>query len=43
MAKEACLQVLAYYALMKRAVTTIQYVGFVLPMQRDIAIYNLGN
>ena len=43
MAKEACLQVLAYYALMKLTVPTVQYVGFVLPMQRDVAIYNMGN
>lgn len=43
MAKEACLQVLSYYALMKQTIPTIQYVGFVLPMQRDVAIYNMGN
>lgn len=43
MAKESCLQVLAYYALMKPTHPAVQYVGFVLPMQRDIAIYNLGN
>lgn len=43
MAKETCLQVLSYYALMKQTIPTIQYVGFVLPMQRDVAIYNMGN
>jgi hypothetical protein len=43
MGKESCLQVLAYYALIKRTVPSIRYVGFVLPMQRDIAIYDIGN
>lgn len=43
MAKEACLQVLAYYALMKPTTPALQMIGFVLPMQRDILLYNLGN
>jgi hypothetical protein len=41
-AKQSCLQVLAYYALMKPTVPTVQYIGFLLPMQRDLVIYNLG-
>jgi len=43
MAKESCLQVLAYYALAKPSQKSLQYVGFLLPMQRDVAIYNLGH
>lgn len=43
MAKESCLQVLAYFALMKPTIPSMKYVGFILPMQRDIAIYDLGN
>ena len=42
MAKISCLQVLAYYALMKPTHPNIQYVGFLLPMQRDIILCNLG-
>lgn len=43
MAKQSCLQVLAYYALMKLVIPSIEYVGFILPMQRDIVIYNVSN
>jgi len=43
MAKESCLQVLAYYALMKPTTPTLQYVGFLFPLQRDIAIYDVSN
>lgn len=43
MGKEACLQVLTYYALIKETTPTIQYVGFVLPMQREVLLYHLGN
>lgn len=43
MAKESCLQVLAYYALMKPSTPTVQYIGFVLPMQREVILYNLGD
>ena len=42
MSKESCLQVLAYYALMKTTNPNIQYVGFILPMQRDLVLYNLN-
>lgn len=42
MAKEACLQVLAYYALMKLEVQNVQFVGFVLPMQREVVIYDVS-
>ena len=42
MSKESSLQVLAYYALMKESTPALQYVGFILPMQRDIALYNVG-
>lgn len=40
-AKESCLQVFAYYALMKPKVQSVKYVGFVLPMQREVTIYNV--
>lgn len=43
MSKDACLQVLAYYALIKPSNPTMQYIGFVLPMQREVIIYHLGN
>lgn len=43
MSKEACLQVLAYYALIKPSNPDMQYIGFVLPMQREVLIYHLGN
>ena len=43
MAKESCLQVLSYYSLMKQTVPNIQYVGFILPMQRTICLYNITN
>lgn len=36
MAEESTVQILTYYALMKN----VKYVGFILPMQREIAIYN---
>ena len=42
MSKESCLQVLAYYALMKQTIPTMQYVGFVLPMQRELTLYNVS-
>jgi deoxyribonuclease-4 len=42
MAKESCLQVLAYYALMKPTNPALQYIGFVLPMQREVTVYDLG-
>jgi len=41
--KESCLQVLAYYALSRQTCPSIKYVGFVLPMQRDLVIYNVSN
>ena len=43
MAKESCLQVLAYYALMKQKHPALQYVGFILPMQREVVLYNVSN
>lgn len=43
MSKSSCLQVLAYYAVIKLTNPGMQYIGFVLPMQRDIAIFSLGN
>lgn len=42
MAPEACLQVLGYYALRKVTNPDMRYVGFVLPMQREIAIYDVS-
>ena len=42
MAKESLLQVLAYYALAKASFPNMQYIGFLLPMQRDIAIYDIS-
>lgn len=42
MAPEACLQVLGYYALRKITNPEMRYVGFVLPMQREIAIYDVS-
>lgn len=38
MAEESCLQILTYYALMKLTIPTMKYVGFVLPMQRDVIL-----
>lgn len=43
MSKESILQVLSYFALMKSTVPNIRFVGFVLPMQRDILLYDLSN
>lgn len=43
MAEESILQVLAYYALIKPNNPNLKYVGFVLPMQRTVAIYDLSN
>lgn len=42
MAKESCLQILAYYAIMKITVPSVKYAGFVLPMQRDLIIFDLS-
>lgn len=42
MAKESILQVLAYYALMKVNGLNPRFVGFILPMQRDILLYDLN-
>lgn len=41
MSKESSLQVLAYFALMKHSGWDVKYVGFVLPMQRDIFLCDL--
>lgn len=38
MAEESCLQILTYYALMKLSIPTMKYVGFILPMQRDVIL-----
>lgn len=45
MAEYSCMQVLAYYALLKASNpnTTVRYVGFVLPMQREIYIFDVSN
>ena len=42
LAKSSCLQILAYYALIKPTSPSLQYVGFVLPIQRDLLLYNVG-
>jgi deoxyribonuclease-4 len=42
MAQEACLQVLGYYALRKSSNPDMRYVGFVLPLQREISIYDVS-
>lgn len=42
MSKESCLQVLAYYALMKPGTPNVEYVGFVLPLQGEITLYNVS-
>jgi deoxyribonuclease-4 len=41
MGKESCLQVFAYYALMKATVPNLRYIGFLLPIQRELLLYNL--
>lgn len=41
MSKESSLQILAYYALMKSNLPSLKYVGFVLPMQRDVLMFNI--
>lgn len=41
MAKESCLQILAYHALRKQSGSDTRYVGFILPLQRDIIICDL--
>lgn len=43
MSKESCLQVLAYYALIKETNDNIQYGGFILPMQRELVLIKLAN
>lgn len=43
MAKESSLQILAYYAVMKQTIPNLKYVGFVLPMQRDIFICDVSS
>ena len=43
MSAEACLQVLAYYALLKQAKLPVRYVGLILPMQRVIVVCDLGH
>lgn len=42
MSQEACLQVLGYYALRKLTTPSMRYVGFVLPMQRELALYDVS-
>jgi len=42
MAKESCLQVLAYYAIMKPKLPSVKYVGFILPLQRTISVYDVS-
>jgi deoxyribonuclease-4 len=43
MSKESCLQVLAYYALIKSQNPNIQTIGFVLPMQREIILCDVSS
>lgn len=43
MSKESSLQVLTYFVLMRQNMINIRYVGFILPMQHDILIYDLIN
>ena len=43
MSSDACLQVLAYYALMKHNNVNVRYLGFVLPMQRLVVVYDMSN
>jgi hypothetical protein len=43
MAESSILQVLAYYALMKPVDDKLKYVGFVLPMQRYVVLYDLSD
>jgi deoxyribonuclease-4 len=42
MSKEACLQVLTYYCLIKLYNADIKYVGFILPMQRTIFVCDVS-
>ena len=42
MAEQSCLQVLTYYSLMKHTNPNVKYIGFILPMQRDILIYDIS-
>lgn len=42
MSKEACLQVLAYYSLIKLNNENIKYIGFILPLQREIVILDVS-
>jgi deoxyribonuclease-4 len=43
MAEETALQILAYYALIKRDNPDLKYVGVILPMQRTVAIYDVSS
>lgn len=43
MADQSMLQVLAYYALAKEKYHEMRYVGFVLPNQRELAIFDVGD
>lgn len=43
MAEQTTLQLLAYYALIKLSNPKLQYIGFVLPMQRTVAIYDASS
>lgn len=43
MSKEACLQVLVYYALIKQKNKDIKYVGFILPMQENIFLCDISS
>lgn len=42
MSKESCLQVLAYFALIKETNNDIKYCGFILPMQRELVVIGLS-
>jgi len=43
MSKESCLQILSYFALMKKSNNDkIKYCGFVLPMQRELVLIGLS-
>ncbi len=41
MSKSTCLQLLSYYCLMKKNNYDVQYVGLILPMQKDITLYQI--
>ena len=43
MSKESSLQILAYYALLKQTIPDTKYIGFILPMQRDITICDVSS